>query len=120
MRIPFLLLILATSAPAQVKLTPRDESEIRAVIEAQAKKENEHPSDPLWSERGPLVYAIQRIEGVAENVATADAINARTGSFPLTRNVVFILTRTHGQWTIFRTIEASPRGGFQLISPVGF
>jgi hypothetical protein len=115
-----LLLLLVHGAVAQIKLSQQDESDIRAVIEAQAKKENEGPSDQMWSERGPHVYAIRRIEAVAENVATVDVIDARTGSFPITRDYVFIMRRTHGAWMIFRKIAVSPRGGFQLISPPAF
>ena len=112
---------LALLAPrfwaADPKLSAQDEDQIRAAIEAEAKKENQGPSDRIWSERGPVVYAIKKIEALSDGVATVDAVGSRTGAFPTVRDYLFIVKRIGGVWTIFRKIAVNPRGGFQLISP---
>lgn len=124
MRIGLLLktaLALTLLAPrfwaADPRLSAQDESQIWAAIEAEAKKENQGPSDRIWSERGPVVYAIKKMEALSDDVATVDAVGSRTGAFPTVQNYLFIVKRIGGVWTIVRKVAESPRGGVQLISP---
>jgi hypothetical protein len=95
-----LLLLLPCCA---FSLTPKDESDIRAAIEEQAKKDNQ--KGELWSERGPLTYQVRTIEPVTADVATAEADGVRTGTFSEHLQYLFILTRSHGNWSVARRIQ---------------
>jgi hypothetical protein len=117
MRTVALLLILPACVSAQLKLSPQDESDIRAAIDEQAKKDNQRAGDQLWTERGPVVYHVRHLEQLAPNVALADADGTRTGSFPDgPRPYVFFLTRIHGRWNVVKEIAVCPPGGIKLIS----
>jgi hypothetical protein len=117
-----LLLLLPACAAA---LTPKDESDIRAVIEEQAKADNEKGSDEIWSERGPYVFTVGVIKAVTADVAMADAQESRTGTFFERARYVFIMARTNGRWSIVRKIPVrdGPHPGFQPIGegfqPIG-
>lgn len=111
MRMLALLLLLPACGAAQIKLSAQDESDIRAAIEEQAKRENQRGKGDVWSERGPVVYEVRRILPVTANVATADADGVRTGTIPGgRRRYVFLLARAHGSWTVRRRIEACTAG----------
>jgi hypothetical protein len=87
------------------KLTEKDESAIRAIIQDEAKKENQKNSGEVWSERGPTVYRVRQIEAVTADVATAEVHIARTGVYLYGPNTfLFILTRTDGRWSVSRRV----------------
>jgi hypothetical protein len=105
MRTFALLFLLSACASAQPKLSAQDESDIRTAIEEQAKKDNQRPSHQIWNERGPFVYSVRRIEPLVADVATAEADGAQTGSlYGRLRRYTFILTRTHGRWSVAKKI----------------
>jgi hypothetical protein len=115
MRTLALLLLLSAGAPAQPKLTPKDESDIRTAIEERAKIDNQKGTGEVWTERGPLVYRVRTIEPLTADVATAEADGVRTGAFSEHRDYTFIMMRSHGHWTVAKRIAACPPSGIQLI-----
>src|SRR4051794_37629692 len=98
MRVITVFLLLCGCLIAQPKLTPQDESEIRAVIEERAKEENQRGSGDVWSERLPLMSRVKRRGPISQDVATADADSTRTGAYFQGVQYVFILRRTNGRW----------------------
>ena len=114
----FLLMLLPAYSAEPPKLTPKDESEIRAAIYKQAMKENENGTDEVWSEHGPFVYHIGSISAVTADVATAEADGVRAGTFPERLGYVFILTRSSGRWVVAKKLQVCPGSGFKLIGPL--
>jgi hypothetical protein len=117
MRTFALLLFLSACASAQPTLTPKDESDIRAAIDEQAKKDNQQPRSEIWSERGPIIYRVRHLESIAADVATVDADGLNSGTFfGMRNNYTFILTRTHGTWAVVKKIPVCLPG--PMIQPL--
>ena len=115
----FALLLLASaclSGQPQPKLSPQDESEIRAAIDQQAKKDERKPGGQVWTERGPLIYRVRKLEALAADVAIADVDGVRTGSFPERQPYTLVLTRKDGHWNVVREIAVCTGPGIQLIT----
>ena len=105
MRILLLLFLISSCASAELKLSSQDEADIRAAIEAYAKKDNQRGTGEVWSERGPFVYRVRRTEPLTPDVAVAAADGLRTGGMNGgSRPYTFILTRTRGRWTVAKRI----------------
>jgi hypothetical protein len=115
MRTLALLLLLPAWAAAQPKLTPKDEIEIRTAIEERAKKDNRKGTGEVWSERGPLIYRVRKIEPLAADVATAETEGVRT-PYGERHQYVFIMLRSQGQWNVAKRLEVCPPVGMQLIT----
>jgi hypothetical protein len=96
------LLLLSVCALA---LTPKDETDIRTAIEEHARKENSGGSREIWTERGPIVYQVRKIEPLTADVAMAEAEAWRTGAFAGHLQYLFILTRTRGQWNVVKKVQ---------------
>ncbi len=107
MRTLALLLLLPACAASQLKLPPRDESDIRAAIAEYARRDTQRGTGEVWRERGPFVYRVRHIDALVPDVATADADGVRIGGMNGgSRPYTFILTRTHDRWTVVRRIAA--------------
>ena len=96
------LLLLPLRALA---LTPKDESDIRTAIQEYAKIENQQDTGNVWSERGPVTYRIRKIEPVTDDVALAETEGGRTGAFSERLPFLFVMLRSHGQWTVVKRVQ---------------
>jgi hypothetical protein len=97
-------------------LTPKDENDIRTAIEEHAKKENSRRTGEVWTERGPIVYQIRKIEPVTTDVAMVEAEGGRTGAFAEHLQYLFILSRTRGEWNVVKKVRVGSPLKFQPIA----
>lgn len=112
-----LLLLLPDCVSAQLQLSPKDEADIRAAIDEYAKKENQRGTGDVWSERGPFVYRVHRIESLAPQVATADADGVRIQGMNAGRRLyTFILIRARGRWTVAKRVAVC--SGEPTVQPI--
>src|SRR5690349_3503575 len=93
------VLLVLTCRSAYGALSESDRSEIRAAIRQAAKDENLKGTGEVWSERGPVVYKVTKIESPADDVAIVDATEMRAGTFSFgPAPCLFILKREDGHW----------------------
>jgi len=118
MRILLILLPLLPVLTAQPKLTPRDESEIRAAIADQAKKENAQDSGQIWSERLPITYKVLTVESLSADVALVDTNRLSIGTSIGGQRCTFVMTHTKGRWRVAREIMACPKSGIIPLAAV--
>jgi hypothetical protein len=118
MRTLALLLLLCYAAIAQPPLTVKDEIDIRAAIEEQARKDNQKRTPRVWSERGPLIYRVRKIEPLTADVAIGEADGDRMGPFGEHYQYLFVVTHAGGRWTVARRVQVCNGPGPVKIQPL--